>query len=239
VVDVNILQHISQPTDTDPFVPKPTENAVQEQTKDLLCYLWDNYFEINPSSSITLMGVGDAYLGIKQLLTSRGTSLPFLPRQTLKNRKLTHLPNKDAKSKIPCILSFVIGSLRPVRSETDPFLSTWYKQNSLIYVSPDHACWSDEESSRKVKKQRFGRVVCADIKSGGAASGGTNPGDVERMLKRYEEDSETFIAEKVEAWERERGEGDPDETEEEGDGVEGEMGFGMQGVIQSVRVPVL
>jgi hypothetical protein len=57
-------------------VPKPSETALQEQTKELLCYLWDNYFEINQSSSITLMGVGDAYLGIKQLLTSRGIPPP-------------------------------------------------------------------------------------------------------------------------------------------------------------------
>jgi histone deacetylase 6 len=60
-------------------VPKPSETALQEQTKELLCYLWDNYFEINPSSSITLMGVGDAYLGIKQLLTSRGISASLNP----------------------------------------------------------------------------------------------------------------------------------------------------------------
>ena len=51
---------------------------MQEQTKDLLCYLWDNYIEINTGASLTLMGVGDAYLGIKQLLTSRGTSSPSL-----------------------------------------------------------------------------------------------------------------------------------------------------------------
>jgi histone deacetylase 6 len=53
-------------------------------TKELLCYLWDNYFEINPSSSITLMGVGDAYLGIKELLISRGTShISFSSRKKL------------------------------------------------------------------------------------------------------------------------------------------------------------
>ncbi len=49
---------------------------MQEQTKELLCYLWDNYLEIHSNSSITLMGVGDAYHGVKQLLISRGTS-PF------------------------------------------------------------------------------------------------------------------------------------------------------------------
>ena len=148
--------HISQPTDTDPFIPKATDNAVQERTKELLCYLWDNYFEINPNSSITLIGVGDAYLGIKQLLISR-----------------------DVKSKIASILSFVAGSLRPIKSDIDPYLSTWYKANSRIYVSPDHACWNDEESKRKVARSRFGGVDKADIEPG------RGKGEVGRMVKRY------------------------------------------------------
>jgi histone deacetylase 6 len=46
-------------------------------------------------------------------------------------------------------------------------------------VSPEHACWSDEESSRKVKKHRFGKVICADIEKGGGG------GDTGKMLKRY------------------------------------------------------
>jgi len=61
----------------------------------------------------------------------------------------------------------------------DPYLSTWYKSNSLIYVSPDHACWSDDDSARKVKKQRFGNVLMADIEVG------QGPDNVGRMLKRF------------------------------------------------------
>lgn len=74
VIDVNIPQSLAEPTDPDPYVPKQTENELQTQTKDLLCYLWDNYLELNPNASISLVGVGDAYLGIKQLLISRGKS---------------------------------------------------------------------------------------------------------------------------------------------------------------------
>ena len=59
---------------------------------------------------------------------------------------------------------------------------------------------------------------------------------------RYETESAAFITEKVAEWERERGEGgDPDETEDEGFG-EGEgqnTGFAIEGVMQSVRVPVV
>jgi histone deacetylase 6 len=65
-------QSLAEPTDTEPYVSKSTEIELSLQTKELLCYLWDNYLEINANASITLMGVGDAYLGIKQLLISRG-----------------------------------------------------------------------------------------------------------------------------------------------------------------------
>jgi histone deacetylase 6 len=62
---------------------------------------------------------------------------------------------------------------------------------------------------------------------------------------RYEEESATFISQKVEDWERERGDMDPDETEDEAEGETeagaqslADQGFGMQGVVQSFRVPV-
>jgi histone deacetylase 6 len=178
VVDVNIPQYIS-PTDTDPYMPKSSEPVLGQQMKELLCYLWDNYFEVNTASSIFLMGVGEAYLGIKQLLTSRGiypSPLPLMPLLYIKVKKkhADSLPaDKDAKGKIPGVLSFVSGSLRPVKSDVDQYLSQWYKSNSLIYVSPDHACWSDEDSARKVRKNRFGKVEKGDVRGMGG------------MLRRY------------------------------------------------------
>jgi histone deacetylase 6 len=68
---VNIPQSLVDPTDMEPYVAKSSEPELQNQTKELLCYLWDNYLEVT-RASISLMGVGDAYLGIKQLLISRG-----------------------------------------------------------------------------------------------------------------------------------------------------------------------
>lgn len=77
VIDVNMPKHISSPDDEQPFIPKSLEQEIQQKSKDLLCYLWDNYLQLNDSASLTLMGVGDAGLGIKQLLTARGTSFYF------------------------------------------------------------------------------------------------------------------------------------------------------------------
>jgi len=103
------------------------------------------------------------------------------------------------------VVSFVSGSLRPVKSETDPQLSTWYKQNSHIYVSPDHACWLDEDSARKVRKNRFGAVIQSEVVG------------LNAMLGRYLDDAVAHINQKVNTRLAQMSPDDPDETEEEGD----------------------
>lgn len=203
----------------DLYLPKSSETELQQQTKELLCYLWDNYLE-NTRASITLMGVGDAYLGIKQLLISRSN----FTSSNVKIPLLT-LP-ADSKSRIPGILSFVAGNLRPVKSETDQYLSNWYKANSQIYVSPDHACWSDEESARKVQRSRFGKVVKADIEVGRGENG------VGKMLKRYEEEAGEWVLAKVQQWETRNLGHDPDETEDEDEDVKME---GKGTMMESMR----
>jgi histone deacetylase 6 len=57
----------------------------------------------------------------------------------------------------------------------------------------------------------------------------------------YEKESISYITAKVDEWDKARGE-DPDETEDEAEAearVLAEQGYGMQGVVQSVRVPVV
>ena len=141
-----------------------------------------------------------------------------------------------------------------MKSETDPNLSKWYKENTLIYVSPDHACWSNEEAARKVRKNRFGKVVQADIQvgrgfgigGGGTGAGGANAmgGSLNAMLRRHESDSFTWVKRQVRDWERSRLEEETDEDEElmsdelgAKDTVMGDVpGAGMD--VQSMRVPV-
>lgn len=117
------------------------------------------------------------------------------------NRKLT---TTDVKSRVPGVLSFVTGSLRPIRSETDPFLSSWYKAHSKIFVSEDHSCWNDEDNSRKVRKNRFGAVEKSEVTGLG------------NMLKRYESKAGSWVLGKVEEWEakmRARNESEEDDEE--------------------------
>lgn len=165
ILDINIPAHMlpdNSPSNSPEYLLKPSSGQLEATTKELLCYLWDNYLEGYASENIVLMGVGDAYLGVKMLLTSRGLFL-FLSKTPLTNSN----KSTDCKAKIPAILSFVSGSLRPVKSETDVLLSGWYKNNSRIYVSPDHACWFDAALSSKVAKRRFGDVRKGSVKGVG------------------------------------------------------------------------
>jgi histone deacetylase 6 len=112
------------------------ERDLQQQVTSLVCYLWDNYIQMYEAEDIFLMGVGNAYLGVKMLLINRS----------------------ESKDRLSGVVNFVSGNLRPVKSDADETLSAWYRDNSRVYVAADHACWQDHELTRKVQKKRFGAV---------------------------------------------------------------------------------
>jgi histone deacetylase 6 len=91
----------------------------------------------------------------------------------------------DAKSRISGVVNFVNGSLRPVKSDVDQELSSWYKDNSQVYVANDHACWSDPDLTRKVMKRRFGNVIRSQVN-------GLTP-----MMAEHFADVQQFILDRV------------------------------------------
>lgn len=163
-MDVNIPSHITKPEDAEAFISRPTEQELQQQIQELVCYLWDNCLQLWDATDVFLLGVGNAYLGVKVLLT-----------------------NRDCKSRVRGVVNFVDGNLRPVKSETDPELSTWYRRNSLVYVSRDHACWNDAELAKKVSKKRFGGVRRSKKTS------------LNLMMDEHAGEAQTWIAERVTA----------------------------------------
>ncbi|KAI0181843.1 putative histone deacetylase A [Hypoxylon sp. FL1284] len=140
VIDANIPHYITHPEDMDAYVPRATEKTLQRQIQELVCYIWDNYLQLSDVEELFIVGVGNAYLGVKVLLT-----------------------NRDSKDRIAGVVNFVTGNLRPIKSETDTELSSWYKQNSLVFVTNDHACWSDPDLTKKVMKKRFGGVIKSPV----------------------------------------------------------------------------
>ncbi|KAL2017287.1 hypothetical protein VTK56DRAFT_2356 [Thermocarpiscus australiensis] len=175
VIDINVPHYITHPEDTEPFTPRADERTLQTQVQELMCYIWDNYLQLYDGvEDIFLMGVGAAYLGVKVLLINR----------------------LDAKSRVSGVVNFVNGNLRPVKSDVDPELSSWYKDHSQVYVANDHLCWSDPDLTRKVMKRRFGNVIRSHVN-------GLTP-----MMAEHFTDVQQFITDRIT-------EGHGDTTEDE------------------------
>ncbi|KAL2265365.1 hypothetical protein VTJ83DRAFT_6465 [Remersonia thermophila] len=176
VIDVNVPHYITHPEDTDSFTPRADERTIQAQVQELMCYLWDNYLQLyDQVEDIILVGVGNAYLGVKVLLINR----------------------LDVKSRVAGVVNFVNGSLRPVKSDVDSDLSAWYKEHSQVYVANDHACWADPDLTRKVMKRRFGNVIRSQA-NGLSAMMAEHFSDVQQfILERvsFEEPGEEEMAE--------------------------------------------
>ncbi|CEI62974.1 Histone deacetylase clr3 [Fusarium venenatum] len=136
VMDINVPAYVTHDEDSDAHIPSYQEAALTEQIQTLVCYLWDNYLQLYDADDIFIMGVGNAYMGVKVLLI-----------------------NRDCKSRISGVVNFVNGTLRPIKSDIDTDLSSWYKENSRVFIAGDHACWNDANLTKKVHKRRFGSVV--------------------------------------------------------------------------------
>lgn len=85
VIDINVPHYITRTDDTEHFTPRMDEKTLQMHLQELMCYIWDNYLQLyDGADEIYLMGVGNAYLGIKVLLINRSEySPPYLTTTTL------------------------------------------------------------------------------------------------------------------------------------------------------------
>ncbi len=73
-----------------------------------------------------------------------------------------------------------------MKSDVDPQLSSWYRDNSRVYVGSDHACWSDPDLFRKVGKRRFGAVKRSPVTG------------LNRMMREHAADAQQWIMGRVE-----------------------------------------
>ncbi|PGH21333.1 hypothetical protein AJ80_03384 [Polytolypa hystricis UAMH7299] len=134
VIDVNVPKYFTDPNASDQFQEEDrTRTKLGDQ---LAAYLWENYIEPNDATEIFFMGVGDAYVALANLL---------------QNTERVH-------TRVSGVISFVAENpVRAVSSNTTPWLSKWYKDNSLIYISHPHHVWSSQENGKKLSK-RYGTL---------------------------------------------------------------------------------
>ncbi|KAK1969001.1 histone deacetylase domain-containing protein [Colletotrichum sublineola] len=159
VMDVNVPSKVSRDEDMDPYSPRTADKDLLNELQELANYLWDNYLQLyEEADDILLVGVGRSYSGVRALLTGR-----------------------DCKARIAGVACFVEGMLRPVKSDVDNELATWYKGHSQIYVSHDHPCWNSEDTLRRVTKRRFGTVIRSEA-NGVQKMMQTHAGEVQKWM---------------------------------------------------------
>ncbi|PGH36252.1 histone deacetylase 6/10 [[Emmonsia] crescens] len=135
VIDVNIPKHITSSEKSATY--QEDDRARMQMSDQLATYLWENYIEPNDATSIFFLGVGNAYFGLANLLV---------------NTERVH-------ERVSGVISFVAENpVRAVSSNTTTWLSKWYKDNSIVFVSHLHSVWAGPENSRKLSK-RYGRLI--------------------------------------------------------------------------------
>ncbi|EPS34986.1 hypothetical protein PDE_09951 [Penicillium oxalicum 114-2] len=132
VIDVNIPKHVTQVPATGKYEEEDENRPTA--TEELANYLWDNYIDFFDKREVFFLGVGSAFAGVVNLLINR----------------------ENLYKRVSGIISFVAENpVRAVASSTQVWLSKWYRDNSLVFVSESHAVWKDQD--RKPSK-RYGTL---------------------------------------------------------------------------------
>ncbi|KAL1964360.1 hypothetical protein VTN77DRAFT_7045 [Rasamsonia byssochlamydoides] len=135
VIDVNIPKYVT--TEPSPGKYEDEDENRPTATEELAGYLWDNYIEPNDATHIFFIGIGDAFFGVANLLINRDSIY----------------------QRVNSVISFVAENpVRAVASHTQVWLSRWYKDNSLVFVSHTHGVWNNVEGRRRPSK-RYGRLL--------------------------------------------------------------------------------
>jgi histone deacetylase 6 len=78
---------------------------------------------------------------------------------TMNSGSSSHLRVDSIYQRINSVISFVAENpVRAIASHTQVWLSRWYKDNSLVYVSHKHGVWNNIEGRRRPSK-RYGRLL--------------------------------------------------------------------------------
>ncbi|KAF4291467.1 hypothetical protein LV165_005248 [Aspergillus fumigatus] len=151
VIDVNIPKHVTIEPTTGKYEDEDENRP--SATEELAGYLWDNYIEPNEATEIFFIGIGNAFYGVANLLINRG-------RMALDKWLKQQLTKIDTLYKrVNGVISFVAENpVRAIASHTQVWLSRWYKDNSLVFVSHMHGVWNNVETRRKPSK-RYGHLI--------------------------------------------------------------------------------
>ncbi|KAF3032753.1 Histone deacetylase hda1 [Didymella heteroderae] len=139
VIDVNVPKFVaveSEEVGSNLGFTKADDQKVRaDRTREIANYLWTNYIEPNNATQVFFMGIGDAYLGLVDLLSRNETTT-------------------EETSKLELIIGFVaesaISSVK--RINTDDDIGLWYHQHTKIFVKQSHYAFN-RNSTKKLRKK--------------------------------------------------------------------------------------
>lgn len=141
MIDVNIPEFITpyneDLNDHDARVSYSTteSDSARIEGEKLANYLYTNYIEPNDHVKIILMGVGNAFHAIAKLLSE----------------------NDSVYQNITGVVGFIsTNPVRPVGNQANPWITSWYRDNSLIFVANTHGLWRRAKDG-KISK-RYGDI---------------------------------------------------------------------------------
>lgn len=151
VIDVNIPEMITITADRsidengihygqDVAYSSHATDVARKEGEKLAKYIWDNYVDIcDFQGGIWLIGAGDAFHAVSKLISD----------------------NDNVYQKCRGVIAFICQNpLRPVSSvsNNNPFISSWYRERSKIFVSAEHDVWRKQEEGKKFSK-RYGKLI--------------------------------------------------------------------------------
>ncbi|KAI5294941.1 Histone deacetylase hda1 [Ascosphaera acerosa] len=115
---------------------------------------------VSDATHIFLLGIGDAYQGLSSLLIN----------------------DERVYAKVTGVISLVADNpVRSLASSTNPWLSRWYRDNSLVFIWDGHLLWRGHKLSK-----RYGRIRSAPEKT------------LNEMLSNYQQVITDFILDRIE-----------------------------------------
>ncbi|KAJ5992086.1 histone deacetylase [Penicillium sp. IBT 35674x] len=140
VIDVNVPMHISRDKTTGKFEDEDVNRP--HATEELAAYLWDNYIDPSNATDVFFMGIGTAFYGVTSLLINRD----------------------NLYQNVNGVISFVSDHpVRAVASATQTWMSKWYRENSLVFVSHQHGVWEHKPSKRYGNLRKSPQATISDM----------------------------------------------------------------------------
>ncbi|KAF2633462.1 hypothetical protein BU25DRAFT_426991 [Macroventuria anomochaeta] len=136
VIDVNVPQIVAVESEESNlgFIKADDQKARSDRTREMANYLWTNYIEPNEATQVFFMGIGDAYLGLVDLLSRNETTT-------------------ENGSRIELIIGFVADSaIQSVKRPTDDDVGTWYYYHTKIFVKQSHFAFN-RNTTKKLRRK--------------------------------------------------------------------------------------